>query len=167
MVEQPNGDYAQTIVREFFNDSFDALLFNVLRKSEDKTIAALAERFTKEVSYHLRHCTQWVLRMGDGTEESHLRIQKAVDNLWMYTGELFEMDETDEILIKANIATDLKTLKGKWTANVNGVLKEATLNIPEETWMQTGSRKGIHSEHLGYILGEMQYYTSRYPDARW
>lgn len=165
--EQPNGDFAVTIARQFFVDVFDYYFYKELLNSQDQRLAELAARAIKEVTYHLHHTTQWMLRLGDGTEESHQRLQTAVNDLWMYTGELFEMDETDETLIKEGIAPNLNDIKVKWTSKVSEVLAEATVAKPEDGWMQTGSRKGRHSEHLGYILAEMQYLQRAYPDAKW
>lgn len=165
--EQPNGDFAFTIVRQFFIDVFDYFFYQELLNSKDTRLAELAGRAIKEVTYHLRHSAQWMLRLGDGTEESHQRIQTAVEASWMYTGELFEMNEVDEVLIQEGVAPDLATIKEKWNAKVNEVLAEATLKRPEDAWMQTGSREGRHSEHLGYILAELQYLPRAYPDAEW
>lgn len=165
--ELPNGDFAVTIARQFFVDVFDYYFYKELLNSKDQRLAELAARAIKEVTYHLRHTTQWMLRLGDGTEESHQRLQTAVNELWMYTGELFEMNEVDETLIKEGIAPNLDDIKAKWTSKVNEVLAEATITKPEDGWMQTGSRKGRHSEHLGFILAEMQYLPRAYPDAKW
>ncbi len=165
--EQPNGDFAVTIARQFFIDVFDYYFYKELLNSKDERLKELAARAIKEVTYHLRHSTQWILRLGDGTEESHKRLQTAVDGLWMYTGELFEMNEVDEILIKEGIAPNLNDIKTKWESKVSEVLAESTITKPEDGWMQTGSRKGMHSEHLGYILAEMQYLQRAYPDAQW
>lgn len=165
--EQPNVDFAYTIARQFFVAVFDYYFYQELLNSKDERLTALAGRAIKEVTYHLRHTTQWMLRLGDGTEESHQRLQTAVDSLWMYTGELFEMNEIDEVLIKEGIVPDLAAIREKWNSKVNEVLAEATITRPEEGWMQTGSREGRHSEHLGYILAEMQYLQRAYPDATW
>ena len=167
LVEQPNGDFAYTIARQLFNASFEILFFEELKKSKDKTLSGIAERTVKEVKYHLRHATDWMLRLGDGTDESHRRLQSAVDDLWMYTGELFEMDEVDATLMKEGIAVDLSPLKTRWKDSVSKVINEATLRQPEDGYMQTGSRKGVHSEHLGFILTQMQYLQRAYPDATW
>ena len=165
--EQPNGDFAQTIGRQLFVSAFEFLFYNELAKSSDKTLAAIASKAVKEVKYHLQHAAEWTIRLGDGTSESHQRMQKAIDDLWMYTGELFEMDETEQELIIAGIAVDRIPLKKEWLKEINTVLSEATLNIPQKTFMQTGSSKGLHSEHLGHILAEMQYLQRAYPDAKW
>ncbi len=167
ITELPNGDFAQTIVRQFFVSVFECYLFEALQHSKDETIAAIAAKTLKEVRYHRAHAEDWMIRLGDGSEESHERMQNAVNYLWMFTGELFEMDETDKLLIEAGIATDLESIRPKWMGCVAKVLNEATLLIPGDSYMQTGSRKGIHTEYLGHILTEMQYLQRAYPDARW
>lgn len=167
MVEQPNGDYAVTMVRELFNDAFDYYFLQALLKSNDKTIAALAAKSIKEVTYQLRHCSEWVIRFGNGTEESHKRAQDAVNELWRFTGEYFEMDETDADLIKEKIAVDLNSIKDTYYKHVADVLSKANLTVPINEFMQTGSRKGIHSEYLGYILTDVQYMQRAYPGGKW
>ena len=121
----------------------------------------------KEITYHLRHTTQWLLRFGDGTQESHERLKNAVNELWMFTGDMFDMDEVDVLLIKEGIVPDLNKIQSKWERHVKGVFAEATIEYPATTFHQRGSRKGIHTEHLGYILAEMQYLHRAYPDAKW
>ncbi len=167
LVEQPNGDFAVTIVRQFFNSTFEYLLYEELMKSKDETLAGIAAKTIKEIKYHLRHATDWMLRLGDGTPESHLRAQKALNDMWMFTDELFEMNEVDEILIKEGITVDLNMLKANWSKKINEVILESTLTVPTSTFMQTGSRQGIHSEYLGYIIAEMQYLQRAYPNAKW
>lgn len=167
ITELPNGDFARTIARQFFISAFECYLFEALQNSKDETIAAIAAKTLKEVKYHRAHAADWVIRLGDGSEESHERIQNAVNYLWMFTGELFEMDETDKLLIEAEIAADLERIRPQWMEYVAKVLKEATLLIPADSYMQTGSRKGIHTEYLGHILTEMQYLQRAYPDATW
>jgi len=167
LVEQPNGDYGQTIMRQFLYSAYAYFLYSELKNSKDKTLSAFAEKALKEVTYHLRHSSSMVIRLGDGTEESHRRMVNAVNELWMFTGDMFDMDETDAELIKAGIAVDLKKIAALWNDKVKEVFKEATLEIPQEVFMQTGSRKGIHTEHLGYILAEMQVLPRMYPDAKW
>lgn len=167
ITEQPNGDYAKTIVRQAIMDCFDFYFYQELAKSKDETLAGIAQKSIKEVTYHLRHTSSWVERFGDGTEESHMKAQTAVDELWQYTGELFEMNEVDEILIKEGIAVDLNDIKSKWEKHMDGLLAKSTLKKPETVFMQTGSRKGIHTEHLAYILAEMQALPRMYPDAKW
>lgn len=167
LMEQANGDFARTIARQLFISIFEYLYFGELEKSKDETLAAIAKKASKEVKYHMQHVIDWTLRLGDGTAESHTRMQKAVNDLWIYTGELFEMDEVDMLLMKEGIAVDLIPVKTHWENSVKTVLSEATLTMPENTYMQTGSRKGIHTENLGHILSEMQYLQRAYPDAKW
>jgi len=167
LTEQENGDFARTIVRQFLFDSYNVLFLEELQHSADETLAAYAAKSLKEATYHVRHSSEWMIRLGDGTEESKSRVQDALDELWMYSGELFEMDKIEEALHKAKIAPDSKTLQQKWTENVSKVLDLATLQIPETGWMQTGGRIGKHSELLGYILAELQYVQRSYPGCKW
>lgn len=167
MVEQPNGDYAVTLMRELFNDTFDYYFLQALQKSADSTLAALASKSIKEVTYQLRHCSEWIIRFGDGTEESHKRAQDALNSLWRFTGEYFEMNEIDEVLLKEKIAVDLNGIKATYYKHVADVLSQAKLTIPLNEFMQTGSRKGIHGDHLGYILTDAQYMQRTYPGAKW
>ncbi len=167
IVQLPNGDFGYTIARQLIMSAFDICLYEELVKSKDETIAAISAKAVKEVKYHLKFATDWTLRLGDGTEESHQRIQKSFNDIWMYTGELFEMNEVDAILIKEGIAVDLNSLKARWKKIMTEVLLEATLTVPADAYMQTGSRKGVHTENLGYILAEMQYLQRAYPDAKW
>lgn len=167
LVEQPNGDYAMTIARQFFFDAFRKLYYTELMKSRDITLKGLAEKSIKETDYHYTHSSDWVKRFGDGTEESHERIATAINALWMFTDELFYMDEVDEMMIKEGIGVDLAPLKPKWEAMVNDVLTEATLQVPESNWMQSGGRKGVHTEHMGYILADLQYMQHTYPGLDW
>lgn len=165
--ELPNSDFAFTIVRQLLNANFEVLFLEELLNSKDSEIAAISAKAIKESRYHLEHAREWTLRLGDGTEESHQRMQKALDRIWMFTGEMFEMDETDAILLKEGIAADLNTIKPIWHNQVKSVIEDATLCLPEDGYMQTGSRKGIHTEYLGHILSEMQYLQRAYPDAKW
>lgn len=167
LVEQPNGDYAKTIARQFIIDAFDLYFYQELTKSKDETLAAIAAKSVKEITYHLRHTSKWMERFGDGTEESHQRVQDALDELWCYTGELFEMNEVDAVLIKEGIAVDLNAIKPKWENTVSEVILRSTLKKPENVFMQTGSRKAMHSEHLGFILAEMQHLPRMHPGAKW
>lgn len=167
LVEQSNGDYAKTITRQVFIDAHHVLLYAELAKSRDETLAGIAQKAMKEVAYHYRHSSSWLIRFGDGTEESRARAQDAVNELWRFTGELFEMDETDEALLKEGIAVDLKELQPKWEKQINELLIKATLKKPETTFMQSGGKKGIHTEHLGYILSEMQTLPRMLPNAKW
>ncbi|MBL0048906.1 MAG: phenylacetate-CoA oxygenase subunit PaaC [Bacteroidetes bacterium] len=167
LVEQPNGDFANTIARQFFYDVFHQLFLSELANSKDAFLAAFAEKSLKEVSYHLRHSSDWMLRLGDGTAESHERMQQAVNELWMYTGDLFDMNAVDDLLIKEGIAVNLTPLQKKWHQKISEVLSEATLQLPENTYMQKGSKEGLHSEYLSYLLAEMQSIPRAMPDAIW
>ena len=167
ITEQPNGDFAFTIARQFFISSFEYLFYKELEKSRDTTLAAIASKTIKEIRYHQEHAAEWVIRLGDGTPKSHDKMQNAIDDLWMWTGELFEMDDVDSLLIKEGIGIDLILLKDAWYNQVQTVLTEATLTMPEDGYMQTGGRKGVHTENLGHILSEMQYLQRAYPDATW
>jgi ring-1,2-phenylacetyl-CoA epoxidase subunit PaaC len=168
IAEQPNVDFAYTITRQFFLSVYNYCLYEELKQSTDKTIAAFAEKSLKEVAYHVRHASDWMLRLGDGTEESHKRMQNAVDDLWMFTDDLFQMNEVDELLIKEGIAVDQKKIQEKWKIKVNEILTKGTLTIPSvNNFMRLGSRVGKHTEHLGYILAEMQFLPRAYPDAKW
>lgn len=167
ITELPNGDFGFTIARQFLVATFELFYFDALSKSKDETLAGIAAKTLKEVKYHYRHAADWVVRLGDGTEESHNRIQKSFEDIWTYTGEMFEADEADTLLVKAGIAVDVNTIKPLWEKQVAEVLAEATLKQPASGYMQTGSRKGLHTEHLGYILTEMQFLPRTYPDAKW
>ncbi len=167
LVEQPNGDFGQTMARQFLFDSWHHLLLEKLTASTDERVRGIAEKSLKEVTYHLRRSTDWIVRLGDGTEESHTRVQSAIDGLWMFTGELFEVDAVEEEMQTAGIGCDLAALRGPWMSNVERVLTEATLKIPKQTWMQRGGKRGVHTEKLGYILAEMQFLQRAYPGARW
>jgi len=167
LVEQKNDDFAHTIARQLFQSTFEYFLYSDLEKTKDANISGIASKTIKEIKYHLQHSSDWVIRLGDGTEESKNRMQKAIDNLWMYTGELFEMDEVENSLLKEGLTADLVPIKSQWQNKIQSVLAEATLKMPEDSYMQTGGRKGIHSENLGHILSEMQYLQRAYPDAKW
>lgn len=168
LVEQPNGDFAMTMVRSFLYSAFAYLHFKSLTKIKDNTLSGLAEKSLKEVTYHLRHCSDWIIRLGDGTDESHQRTQHALDELWSYTDELFEMDEVDETLIKQNLAVDLKSFRIEWDDMINKILQEATLTRPSGSRFKSkGGIKGIHTEHLGFLLAEMQFLPRAYPGTKW
>lgn len=167
IVEQPNGDYGQTILRQFLVSIFQYYFFDELTKSQDKTLAALAEKSLKEVAYHVRHCGEWVKRLGSGTVESHQRMTYAVDELWRFTGDLFDSDETDRELISKGIAVDLSKIKLLWDNKVNEIFTLATLSIPENSYMIRGSREGKHTEHLGHLLAEMQSLPRAFPGTIW
>src|SRR5579871_4517483 len=156
LVEQPNGDFARTIVRQFFYAVFADLYWRAMMRSSDATLAAIAAKSEKESAYHLRHSSEWMLRLGDGTEESHHRTQVAIDDLWAFTGEMFAVDDSERGLIDAGIAVDPAVLKPKWLKIITGIVAEATLALPKNDWMQQGGRIGHHSEHLGHLLSELQ-----------
>lgn len=167
LVEQPNTDFGYTMMRQFFFDAYRKLLFERLVNSKDEHLAAIAEKSLKETRYHLKHSSEWVIRLGDGTAESHDRVQEALNDMWRYTGELFYSDEVDVALSKDGIIPDLSDLRESWESYVNSVLDEATLSKPDNNWQFDGGRKGLHSEHLGYILTELQYMQRAYPGLQW
>lgn len=167
LVERPNGDFGVTIMRQFLFDAYRKPLFERLVNSSDEMIAAIAAKSLKETKYHLKHSSEWVIRLGDGTEESHERIQTALDELWKYAAEIFYEDEVEATLKAQGVLPDMDTLKAEWEATVQAVLEEATLKIPDNGWEQEGGRKGLHTEHLGYILAEMQYMQRAYPNMEW
>lgn len=168
LVEQPRGDFAQTIAKLFIVSSFDVLYFPELIKSKNAEISALASKSFKESKYHFRHSSQWILRLGDGTAESHKRIQDALNECWKFTNELFVMNKTDETLIEAGIAPDLSKIKPQWMSQVEKIISEATLKLPSSSDASTASgRNGAHSEHLTSMLAEMQVLPRTYPGAVW
>ena len=167
LVEQPNGDWAQTILRQFFFSQYQYLLFQQLQNSKDKQLAAIAEKSLKEVTYHLRWSSEWVIRLGDGTEESHNRMLKAIDELWRYTGELFEASNYELRAATDGFGVDVSKLKDPWMNKVKEIFSEAILAVPEKIFMQTGGKEGKHTEHLGFILTELQYMQRAYPGAEW
>jgi len=167
LIEQPNVDWAQTILRQFFFSQYQYLIFDQLQHSKDKQLAAIAEKSLKEITYHLRWSSEWVIRLGDGTEESHRRMQKAIDELWRYTGELFEASNYELEAMKDGFGVAVSQLKDEWMNKVKEIFSEATLSIPEKTFMQTGGKEGKHTEHLGYILTELQYMQRAYPGCEW
>src|ERR1700754_2636733 len=151
LTELPNGDFARTMVRQFFYSAFADLYWRTMMKSSDATLAAIAAKSEKESAYHLRHSSEWIVRLGDGTEESHARAQTAIDDLWAFTGEMFAVDEAERGLIDRGVAVDPATLRSRWVRTVSDVVGEATLALPENDWMQQGGRDGRHSEHLGHL----------------
>ena len=165
--EQPNGNFADTMVRQFFLDAFYKLFLQKLTNSKDEQLSAIAQKSIKETTYHLRHSSKWIIRLGDGTVESHAKVQSAIDNLWMFTDELFEINETDKEMVKEKIGVDCSSIKAEWDKIIDDVLAEATLRRPENIHMTSGGREGIHTEHLGHLLSDMQYLQRAYPDAKW
>jgi len=167
LVELPKGDYAFTIVRQFLFDVFSYHLLEQLMKSANAEIAGIAAKGFKEVRYHVRHSSEWVLRLGDGTAESHSRAQKALDELWRFSSEMFEADSIDREMAAAGIGADLDALKPKWETVVRDVLTRATLTIPDDPPAMTRGRKGSHTEALGHMLSEMQIVARSHPGAGW
>ncbi len=168
LAEQPNGNWADTIARSFFYDQYTVLLYRALQQSADTTLAAIGEKSLKEVTYHRKWSSEWVIRLGDGTEESKTKMQAAIDNLWPYTGELFIPSPDEQIIIKAGDAANMPSLLVQWQSEVASVLQEADLVQPaKDAWMHTGGKTGSHTEHLGYILAEMQHIQRAYPGLEW
>jgi len=167
LVEQPNGDFAHTMMRQLFYSAFADPYWRAMMGSRDETLAAIAAKSEKESAYHLRHVSEWIVRLGDGTEESHRRAQGAADALWAFTGETFFCDDGDRDLIAQGIAIDPATLRDTWRATIAEVFTEATLVLPGNDWMQKGGRVGHHSEHLGHLLSELQYLQRSFPGATW
>lgn len=164
--ELPNGDYAKTMLRQAFVDCFELLHYNALTKCNDSVLAGIATKSVKEIAYHKRHSFSWVKRFGNGTEESYSRLKSAMDELWSFTGEFFEMTGEEKELVKKNLAVDVSLLKNKWEEEIFSLLKECNLEIPENPYMHKGG-KDRHSEHLGHLLAEMQTLPRMYPDAKW
>lgn len=167
LMEMPRGDFAYSQIRQLFVDIYYNLLLPKLADSKDDTLAAIAAKAIKETRYHLRRSRDWVLRLGDGTEESHRRAQAAVDSLWGYTHELFDMDETEKLLADNGIGVDTTQLREEWLKHVSAILSEATLNVPEDGWAVRGGRIGYHTENLGHLLTEMQFVHRSYPGCQW
>lgn len=168
LVEYPNEDFAYIMARQFMFDVYQFFFLKSLKESKDEVLASLAIKSLKEVTYHLRRSSQWMYRLGDGTELSHLKIQGALNELWMYKDELFFMDDTDEEMIKSGIGVDLNAVKAQWEYKVEEVLTKATLTVPENPLfsLQYG-KNGHHTDYMGYILLDLQYLNSKYPDAKW
>ena len=167
LVEQSNGDWAKTMLKQFFFSAYQYYFYQELRHCREKTLAAIAEKSLKEVTYHLRWSSEWVIRLGDGTEESHGRMQKAMGDLWKYTGELFLPAEYEQVLAPAGLTVDLAVIRPFWEERVREVLTMAQLTAPEGEWMQTGGKIGKHTEQLGYLLAEMQFLQRAYPGCEW
>lgn len=167
ITELPNKDFAYTIAKQLVISAFEFYLYTELSNSKDVTIAGISQKAVKEVKYHLAHASDWTCRLGDGTDVSRTKMQKAIHDVWMFTGELFEMNEIDAVLIKEGIAVDMNVIKPMWHNHIKNVLTEATLELPEDGYMQTGSRQGVHTEYLGHLLSEMQYLQRAYPTAQW
>lgn len=167
IAEMPIGDFAYTIVKQLFISTYEYLLYTELCQSKDENLAAIAGKAIKEVRYHWTHSRDWCYRLGKGTAISKEKLQNAVNDLWMYTGEQFEMNNEDAFLLNEGIAPNNQSLHSKWLEMVSSVLKDSNIEMPTDVYMQSGGKKGIHSEHLGHILAEMQYLQRAYPDATW
>ena len=165
--ELPRGDFAQTMARQLVLDVFYTQLLERMCKSTDSTLAAIAEKAVKETKYHLRRSTDWTLRLGDGTEESHSRLQAGFDAIWGYTPEMFEQDELELELVNSGVAVNTRNLKSIWEKQITAILKEATIEIPTQEWTVRGGRAGFHTEHLGHLLSELQYMQRTYPGLKW
>jgi ring-1,2-phenylacetyl-CoA epoxidase subunit PaaC len=167
MVELPNGNFADTIARAFYFDAFQLLFYKALQLSNDATIAGIAAKSLKEVTYHFKYSSEWVIRLGDGTPESKEKMQRAIDNLYPYSGEVFLASDVELNLQTKNIAPDCSALYKPWQTLIEETLENATLQMPEAAYMQRGGKKGIHTEHLGFILAEMQHLQRVHPGATW
>lgn len=167
LVEQPNTDFAYTITRQYFYDVFHFLLLEQLQNSKDVNLNAIAKKSIKEVGYHKQFSADWVKRLGDGTEESHIKIQRAVNDLWKYTDELFDISDDDKVVIEFGHAVRSDEFKPRYYDLISDVLTEATIEVPKAKYFQKGGKQGIHTEHMGYILTQMQYMQRTYPDMKW
>ncbi len=167
LVEQPNQDFAYSIARQFLFDVYHLLVLEQLQNSFDETLSAIAKKSIKEVSYHTRFSSDWIRRLGDGTEESHNRIQTAINDLWIFTDELFHQTDADKAMVIEKIGVDVSKLKQLFYKKVSAILEEATLETPQINYFQKGGKNGIHSEHMGYILAEMQFMQLSYPKMNW
>jgi ring-1,2-phenylacetyl-CoA epoxidase subunit PaaC len=167
LTELPRGDWSITLLKEFFFSAFQMVQYQQLLHSNDTQLAAIAEKSIKEVSYHLRWSSEWVIRLGDGTEESNTRLNNALADTWMFTGELFVPAHYEKVLAMQGITSDPATLKEQWMEKVRSVFNEATLDVPTPSWMQQGGKEGRHTEHMGYLLAEMQQLQRTYPNTTW
>jgi len=167
LVEQKNGDFAVTMVRQWIFDTFRLSFYEALQHSSDSQLAAIAEKSLKETKYHWKHSSEWIIRMGDGTEESNKRVNDALILLWKFSDELFFMDDVDQDLIAQGIAIDLETLRPVFNERIQLVLQQATLQLPDSKWKLNGGRLGRHTEHFGHLIAEMQYMQRAYPNMEW
>ncbi|HUX67146.1 MAG TPA: 1,2-phenylacetyl-CoA epoxidase subunit PaaC [Terriglobales bacterium] len=165
LVEEPNGDYAHTMARQYYFDAWHLVVLDALSIASDASVRDIAAKAVKEVAYHLQRSRDWMIRLGDGTEESHRRLQAAADQLWPYTGEMFAMDEVEASL--GDVGCDLEALRAPWREEVQSTFARATLAVPAAGWMQRGGKQGVHSEKLGLLLAEMQFLQRAYPGAQW
>lgn len=167
LAEQPNGDFAQTILRQFLLSAFQYYQYTELSKSSDEKLAALAAKSLKEITYHLRHSSEWMQRLGDGTEESLSRLKNALDALWRFSGDLFNSDTLEKDLAAKSFAVDASTLRKEWEKKVKEIFQLSNLAMPENAFMLSGSREGRHTEHLGHMLAELQSLARSHPGAEW
>jgi ring-1,2-phenylacetyl-CoA epoxidase subunit PaaC len=167
LVEQPNTHFGFVIARQFLFDVYHLMLLEGLQNSNDVTLAAIANKGVKEVSYHKRFSGDWVKRLGNGTAESYKKMQEAIDGLWRYTDELFQITEADKAMIDEGIGVDVLNFKDAYYTKVSEVLNEATLTVPESKYFTSGGKQGIHTEHMGYILADLQYMQRTYPNMKW
>ena len=167
LVEQPNTDFGYTIARQFLFDVYHFLMLTELEKSTDLNLSAIAKKAIKEASYHKRFSSDWIKRLGDGTDESHERIQTAINDLWTYTDELFHQTEADKAMVEEGVGVDVTKLKDAYYEEVKTVLETATIEVPESKYFQKGGKQGIHTEHMGYLLADLQYMQRTYPNMEW
>jgi ring-1,2-phenylacetyl-CoA epoxidase subunit PaaC len=167
LVEQPHQGFGELIARQFLFDAYQLELWEALSRSSDERLAGIAAKALKEARYHLRHTSSWVVRLGDGTDESHRRMQDAIDAMWRFTGELFEAADLDRQMAAEGVGVDPATLRQAWDAKVDEVLAEATLQRPDDPYQATGGRGGMHTEHLGHLLAEMQWMQRTHPELQW
>ncbi|HSG96725.1 MAG TPA: 1,2-phenylacetyl-CoA epoxidase subunit PaaC [Woeseiaceae bacterium] len=167
LLEQPNGDFGYCLVRQYLFETFYIHQLEALTRCSDEGLSDIAARAIKEVRYHLRHGRQWLVRLGDGTQESHARVQASLDDLWRFTGEMFAPDDLDDEMRAACNGPHLEIIEAEWRKDVAAVVAEATLKLPDDQWMASGGKQGRHTEHLGYLLAEMQYLQRSYPGATW
>jgi len=167
LLELENGDWGKNLVRQFLFDTFNYFQYTALLQSNDLRLREIAQKAIKEITYHAQWSAEWVIRLGDGTEESHHRVQKSLNDLWPWTGEMFAADEVDREMQAGGVAPDLAEIRGQWNQKVEHILSLATLAKPQEEWMQEGGKQGEHTEYLGYVLAEMQHLPRMYPEAKW
>ena len=167
LLEQPNGHFGDALVRQFLFEAFYVHLLDALTCCSDQGLTEIAARAIKEVRYHFRHSSNWLIRLGDGTELSHERVQSSLNDVWRYTGEMFAADEIDTAMLEQFDGPDLNEIKALWRSDVEKVVAEATLTMPDDGWMATGGKQGRHSEHLGFLMAEMQYLQRSFPGASW
>ncbi len=167
LVEQPNGHFGNSTVRQVLFESWYLHLLEALTRCTDEGISEIAARAIKEVRYHLHHSSQWLVRLGDGTEESHNRVQQSLDDLWKFTGEMFSPDDLDDEMRAVFNGPHLEIIEAQWREDVRAVVEEATLKMPDDQWMASGGKAGRHSEYMGFLLAELQYLQRTYAGATW